>query len=1261
MATRKLVICTCLIAAAIALTAHVDQAWGQAGANPEFPPGIGFNPAVDYTKANYAYSPNIRKFVDSLPGLGAANKNNLGQYIPVAVPNTTMYPGSDYYDIAAREFTVKMSSDLPPTKVRGYLQVFGTGPGQSNDPNVGGALQYLGPAIIAKEFDPTKPAGVNGNGKPVRMLFRNQLPLTTAGRFFLPLDTTIMGSGMGPTMGQAYTHNRLSIPHLHGGLNPWISDGTPHQWVTPVGENTPYRKGVSLVNVPDMVGAGKSIPNPSAGDGMATLYWTNQQSGRLMFYHDHAWGTTRLNVYAGAAAPYLIVSQVEEDLISGRNDSGGNPAGVQILPDQAGLDNGTGLYRYGIPLVIQDKTFVNDASIPLPPGFPANATRTPYTLTTDPLWANYVGSGGGSLWMGHEYLPIENIFAPDGVTPTGRWDYGPFLIPPMIPQNLTLPSPSIIPEAFQDTAVVNGTAFPYVDLPPTVVRFRILNACNDRSLNLSLFKADPAATTEVKMVPAAPNDAFPTWPRDGRDGGVPDPTTSGPNWLLIGNESGFLAQVADIPPQPVDYEYVRQTIPWMGVTSKSLYVMPAQRADVVVDLRNYQDGDTLILYNDAPAPMSGFWPHYDLYTGNPDLRAVGGPPTTPAGFGPNTRTLMQIRIKGTNPSTFAFSATTLKTALPKAFAVDQPKPLVPQLAYNDAFPGFATTDIYAQAVHETLNVTGQRGSIVRIKTVLPGNNYTTPPQVVIVGGGGSGATATATLNGITGIVVTASGSGYTTAPNVTISAPNVAGSVQATAKAVVSGGKVIAIMVDEPGSGYNNVLVAPTVTIAGGGGTGATATATITLNTVGSIRITNGGSNYISQPMVYLVGGGGMGAVADALIAGALPMTVKNITEGFDPEYGRMFVQLGSTPNPLAPTVGAGMGGIAALARYIDPPTEIVNEGELTLWRLTHIGVDSHPLHFHLVDVQVVNRISWTNDVLGPYEDEIGWRETIRTDPQKDIVVAFKPKLMVLPFQLPNSNRVLDPSTPVNSTLNFMPVIPPPGIPAVAQMSNVMTNFGWEYVWHCHMLGHEENDFMRPLVFNVQPPPACSNLRAVSTPTTATASVTLTWTNPATTNATGFTIQRATNSGFTSNLVTIPVNVPGTSTYIDNAVNWNTRYYYRLRATNAAGNSGWTSSVNLTTPRGALPAAPTNLTVGTVTSTSVVLSWTMNGANTGVAIQRATNANFNGATTTNVNTANLSTRNMTGLRRRTTYYFRVAARNANGNSAWSNVVTVTTP
>jgi hypothetical protein len=65
----------------------------------------------------------------------------------------------------------------------------------------------------------------------------------------------------------------------------------------PAGENTPLPEGVSVVPVPDMDDSGD--PN----DGEMTFYYTNQQSARLMFYHDHAWGITRLNVYAGEAAP----------------------------------------------------------------------------------------------------------------------------------------------------------------------------------------------------------------------------------------------------------------------------------------------------------------------------------------------------------------------------------------------------------------------------------------------------------------------------------------------------------------------------------------------------------------------------------------------------------------------------------------------------------------------------------------------------------------------------------------------------------------------------------------------------------------------------------------------------------------------------------------------------------------------------------------------------------------------------------------------
>lgn len=72
---------------------------------------------------NWAFSPPIRKFIDTLPGLGPDNANNLKQYIPVGIPDTTTYPGSDYYEIELRQYKEKMHSDLPATTLRGYVQV----------------------------------------------------------------------------------------------------------------------------------------------------------------------------------------------------------------------------------------------------------------------------------------------------------------------------------------------------------------------------------------------------------------------------------------------------------------------------------------------------------------------------------------------------------------------------------------------------------------------------------------------------------------------------------------------------------------------------------------------------------------------------------------------------------------------------------------------------------------------------------------------------------------------------------------------------------------------------------------------------------------------------------------------------------------------------------------------------------------------------------------------------------------------------------
>jgi FtsP/CotA-like multicopper oxidase with cupredoxin domain len=1260
----------------------------------------GYNPAVNYGLPNFANSPNLRKFVDSLPGVGlpgcvvgspanGCNENNLGQYIPLAAADTTSYPGSDYYEIGLRAYHERMHSDLPATALRGYYQING----------LDHTNQYLGPLILAQR------------NRPVRIVFRNELPLSTDaanaeapfGNLPLPVDTTVMGAGMGPLGGtQVYTQNRATI-HLHGGLSPWISDGTPHQWVTPAADPTPYKKGDAFQNVPDMVGAGKSIPAPAAGDGLASFFYPNEQSARLMFYHDHAYGITRLNVYAGEAAGYLLTDPVEEDLITGANATGnGLPA---VLPDLGGV------YHWGIPLVIQDRTFVNDptthatASANLAAATAAGLLNpvtgvayqpSPLTSQNDPRWS---WGAGGNLWFPHEYMPNQDLYSATGQNPLGRWDYGPWMNPPMVVQNPVLPTPTLLPESFGDTMLVNGAAFPYATLPPQAIRLRILNACNDRALNLQLYYAatpggvvcdgvrtDPAtgavpppdACTEVSMVPAAPNAAYPTWPKDGRAGGVPDPSTGVGQIVQIGNEGGFLVKPAVWPNQPIDFDYNRKNVTFGGVTSHALLLMSGMRADVIVDLFGVAPGAVVMLYNDAPAPMPLFDSRNDYFTDAPDLTTVGGALPTPPGFGPNTRTVMQIRVAGTTTQAAPYDVNALAAAMARAYAIDQEAPVVPQTAYNAAFPGIATSDVYAKAYDEALNVSGTAQPVSRIVTTVPGQGYATPPTVVFTGGFPAGcaaptcvpATATARLNGVTGIILTTGGSGYTAAPTVTIGAPG-AGGIQATAVATVSGGVVTAVTVINPGSNY---AVAPAVTFTGGGAAvQATATASIITGSVGAITLTSGGTGYVTAPLITLTGGGGRNAAAVAMLAGSLVMDGKNIVEGFDMEFGRMNAVLGSTPNPLTPNVGAGP--VIGPMFYVDPPTEIIPTGNPLLWRITHIGVDSHAVHFHLFNVQVVNRVDWGNVIKPPYPDELGWRETIRTNPFEDVIVAIRPAAMKVPFAMPDSNRLLDTTTLPGSTANFTPAPPPPGTPAVAGTTNLVTNFHWEYVWHCHLLGHEENDMMRPIVFVPTPPGAAiapttlafgpvlvgttSAARAITVSNNAPVGSQSLVVTPTVTGAAAVDYH-VTNgcAGGLSPARTCPVLVtilPST-TGARNAT-------LRL-ATNDPANPTFT--IPLTATGVAPPAAPTLLTTTGMTPTSISLRW-RDGSNneTAFAIWRSTSGGPFAQIATVARTAAQSTAVGGNVNYAdgtvalgTTYAYYVVATNAVGASPPSNTLTV---
>ena len=549
--------------------------------------------------------------------------------------------------------------------------------------------QYLGPVIAATK------------NKPVRIIFRNLLPTGAGGDLFLPVDTTLMGSGMGPMdmgapmndgtvmdgvrnpmctdnpqavdpmdpmMDLCFKNNRATL-HLHGGVSPWISDGTVHQWITPAGEETSWPQGVSVENVPDMGAAGCDADR----DGCMTFYYTNQQSARLMFYHDHSWGITRLNVYAGEAAGYLITDDTEKALIANNR-----------IPGAADT----------IPLVIQDKTFV--PSYTQMYGDPANGI-----YGQDPTWDAARWGGYGSLWYHHVYMPAQNPGDPSGMSAYGRWMYGPWFWPPAAgtvfgpianpyydpacnlddpatwqydtdpfcePQQIPgTPNISVGMEQFNDTPIVNGVAYPTLTLEPKTYRFRILSAANDRFFNFQWYVGDPntASTgmnqkgevigaTEVAFIPAELAAAQ----TDPNVSPNPDTTVSlpGPDWVQIGTEGGFLPAPVVVDGQQVTTWITDPTRFDVGnVDQHSLLLAPAERADVIVDFSKFA-GKTLILYNDAPAAFPARVPSYDYYTGAPDLSPNGAPTILP-GYGPNTRTVMQVKIAGAPATAFDLPGT----------------------------------------------------------------------------------------------------------------------------------------------------------------------------------------------------------------------------------------------------------------------------------------------------------------------------------------------------------------------------------------------------------------------------------------------------------------------------------------------------------------------------------------------------------------------------------------------------------------------------
>jgi hypothetical protein len=185
-------------------------------------------------------------------------------------------------------------------------------------------------------------------------------------------------------------------------------------------------------------------------------------------------------------------------------------------------------------------------------------------------------------------------------------------------------------------------------------------------------------------------------------------------------------------------------------------------------------------------------------------------------------------------------------------------------------------------------------------------------------------------------------------------------------------------------------------------------------------------------------------------------------------------------------------------------------------------------------------------------------------------------------------------------------------------------------------------------------PTAPANLMAGAV---STSQINLTWTDTAT-NETGFKIERSTNGTNFAQIATVGSNV---TSFASTNLSASTTYSYRVRASNGAGDSGYSNTASATTQGGATPpSAPTGLMAASTNGTQINLTWTDTATNeTSFRIERSPNGTkWRLIATVGANTSAYLdvVQNPDPIR-----YYRVRAVNAVGSSAYSNVATITWP
>ncbi|MEO6435581.1 MAG: fibronectin type III domain-containing protein, partial [Tepidisphaeraceae bacterium] len=174
----------------------------------------------------------------------------------------------------------------------------------------------------------------------------------------------------------------------------------------------------------------------------------------------------------------------------------------------------------------------------------------------------------------------------------------------------------------------------------------------------------------------------------------------------------------------------------------------------------------------------------------------------------------------------------------------------------------------------------------------------------------------------------------------------------------------------------------------------------------------------------------------------------------------------------------------------------------------------------------------------------------------------------------------------------------------------------------------------------------------LATSVASSSQINLTWSDV--TGESAYVIERSTDGG--SIWAQAGTTGAGVTSFNDTALTAATAYLYRVRATNASGASANSATASGTT----LTLAPTGLVASAASSSQINLSWSNVTGETGYVVERSPNGSTGWAqiATTSVNVVTFSDTSLSGS---TTYYYRVRAANAGGNSAPSNTASATTP